>query len=200
MIRCGAHRRILICTAEFATRGRNFKEPESAALIGDGAAAAWVEAMDDPAGIEHYAMETWPEGAEYAEVRGGGVMRPPNELTTRPEDNLFHMEGNHLLRAVLPKLRPFVKKFLGDCGCKLEDIDLIVPHQASASGMSVLSRLGFPETKIVNILSDYGNCVAASIPMALSIANHQGRIQHGDRILLLGTAAGLSIGAALIRW
>ncbi len=66
--------------------------------------------------------------------------------------------------------------------------------------MKLLQRLGIPKEKTVDILADYGNCVAASIPMALSIAAKEGRIQSGDRILLLGTASGLSIGAALIQW
>ena len=66
--------------------------------------------------------------------------------------------------------------------------------------MQLLRRQGIPEEKLVDILSGYGNCVAASIPMALSIAHKQGRIQSGDNVLLLGTASGLSIGAALVRW
>ena len=196
----GSYRQVLICSSEFGTRGRNFNEPESAALIGDAAAVALVGQTNEEFGILHYAMETWPEGAELAEVRGAGVMYPPNDKCTNEEDNLFHMQGGRMLRFIVPKLQRFMTCFLADCGLTLNDIDLIVPHQTSASGMRVLDRLGFPKSKVVNILADYGNCVAASIPLALSIAEHSGRIKQGDQVLLIGTAAGLSIGAALIRW
>jgi len=200
LVRDGSHRRVLICSSEFGTHGRNFKEPESAALIGDAAAVALIGITSDASGILHYAMETWPEGAELAEVRGMGVMRPPNDKRTNDEDNLFHMQGDRMLRFIVPKLQRFISSFLADCRLTLNDIDLVVPHQTSAAGMRVLDRLGFPKHKVVNILADYGNCVAASIPMALSIAEHAGRIKRGDQVLLIGTAAGLSIGAALIRW
>lgn len=86
----GTHERVLICTSEFGTRGRNFAEPEAACLIGDGAAAAMVCGRDSEPGILHNAMQTFPSGAKLAEVRGGGVMRPPSETSTEPQDNLFH--------------------------------------------------------------------------------------------------------------
>ena len=66
--------------------------------------------------------------------------------------------------------------------------------------MQIVEKLGFSREKTVNVLSDYGNCVAASIPLALSIANQTGRINTGDKVLLLGTAAGMSIGAGLLQW
>ena len=53
---------------------------------------------------------------------------------------------------------------------------------------------------MVNIIADYGNCIAASTPMALHAAAAAGRLNRGDRILLLGTGAGLSVGAVVLRW
>lgn len=200
LIRDGAYESILICSSEFGTRGRNFEQPESAALIGDGAGVALVQACSEPAGIEHFKMQTWPEASALAEVRGGGVMRPPSAPFTTDADNLFSMDGEKLLRFVMPRLRRFMKRFLQECSLSLDDIDLVVPHQTSASGMKALDRLGIPKEKVVNVLADYGNCVAASLPLALSIAHQRGRVQRGDRVLLLGTAAGLSIGAAILRW
>lgn len=198
LMEAGYHQRVLICTAEFGTPGRNFEEPESAALIGDAAAAMLLEARGSSRGIQHFAMATWPEGAELAEVRGGGVFCPPHKATAA--DNLFHMQGENLLRFVLPRLTRFLKRFCQDAAIELSDIDLVVPHQASAAGLKMLERLGIPERKIVNIMAEYGNCGAASIPMALAIAEKQSRIQRGDRVLLLGTAAGVSVGAALLQW
>ena len=155
---------------------------------------------EEQVGIKHFAMETWPEAAELAEFRGGGFMRAPLNPVTTDSDNQFHMEGKALLRFVAPKLVRFVKRFLGDCDLELSDIDLLVPHQASGSFMKLLKRLGVSEDKTVNILYEDVNCVAASFPMALSVAQKEGRIKPGDNVLLLGTASGLSIGAAMIKW
>ncbi|MEZ6053111.1 MAG: 3-oxoacyl-[acyl-carrier-protein] synthase III C-terminal domain-containing protein [Planctomycetaceae bacterium] len=201
LIGSGDFRRILICCAELASRGRNFEEPESAALLGDGAAAVMVEATDDRgAGFDAYRMQTWSEGVELTGVRGGGTWRPPDAPDVTPADHLFHMDGEALLRLTVPHLRRFLDDFLREAGITASDIDLVVPHQPSGPGLRLLTRWGFPEDRVVNIIADYGNCVAASMPMALAVADTEGRIKRGDRILFLGTAAGVSIGAGLFRW
>lgn len=201
MLAAGSYRRILLCTAELASRGRNFREPESAALLGDGAAAMIVEAAGTGGvGFEHFAMQTWSDGVELAEVRGGGIWRRPDDRRTTDDDHLFHMEGERLLRNVAPKLRRFLKTFFAQAKVDADQVALVVPHQPSGPGLQMLSRLGFAPDRVVNIVADYGNCVAASIPMALAIAQRDGRLHRGDRLLLLGTAAGVSIGGALLRW
>ena len=200
LVNQGPYKRVLICSSEFPSRGRNFEQPESAALLGDGCAAAIVERGADVGMIEHFQMKTWPEAADYAAVRGGGVMKKPCDPATKHVDHVFDMKGERLLRFALPRLRKFIREFLRDARLSIDDIAAIVPHQASLSGMRILPKLGLPETRIVNILETYGNCVAASIPMALSVGAKTGRFQRGDRVMLLGTAAGMSIGAAIIRW
>lgn len=202
LLAAGTFRRILLCTAELASRGRNFAEPESAALLGDGAAAVVVEASgpENRSQLQHFSMQTWSDGVEMAEVRGGGIWRSPGDPRTQPDDHLFHMEGERLLRSVAPKLRRFLKTFYQDAGISPNDIDLVIPHQPSGPALQMLSRLGFCESQVVNIVADYGNCVAASIPMALAIAQREQRLKRGDKVLMLGTAAGVSVGAALLTW
>ncbi|MGZ0166925.1 MAG: 3-oxoacyl-ACP synthase III family protein [Planctomycetales bacterium] len=194
--------RILICSAELSSLGRNFDEPESAALMGDGAAAAMITAATpgDGSGFEAYRMQTWSDGADLTGVRGGGTLVHPNDPDSTATDHLFHMNGDALLRMTVPRLRRFLDAFLDDANITTDDIDLVIPHQASGPGMRLLTRWGFPEDRVVNIIADYGNCVAASMPMALAIARQQGRLSPGDRVLFLGTAAGISIGAGLFRW
>lgn len=198
----GAYRRVLIVSVDFGTRGRNWAEPESAALLGDGAAAAVVEAT--PAGeasaILSWRMATWPEGADFTEVRGAGLRRHPNDPTTRPEDNLFHMHGPAVYRLALQHVPALIREAIADAGLSSEDIDVVVPHQASGPGLALLARLGFPPERVVDIVSEYGNCVAASLPMALAIAGSDGRLRRGQHVLLCGTGAGLGVAAAVLRW
>lgn len=198
----GTYSRILICVAELGSQGRDFQEPESAALLGDGAAAVLVERAVSPgdSGFEAYRMQTWSEGADLTGVRGGGLMSPYSHAARALQDQLFHMDGDSLLKLTVPRLRRFLSDFLRDLGVSPDDIDLVVPHQPSGPGLGLLSRWGFREDRIMNIIANYGNCVAASMPMALAMADEEQRLRAGDRVLFVGTSAGVSIGAALFRW
>ncbi len=66
--------------------------------------------------------------------------------------------------------------------------------------MRLLQRLGFAEERIINIVGEYGNCVSASMPMALATAMSTRSIEPGQRLLFLGSAAGLSLGGMLWDW
>lgn len=199
LIASGDYQRVLICVGEVASVGRNVAQPESAALLGDGAAAVLVDRSDDPRqGMIAYRMETWSEGAELAAVPGGGVMRCNEQLSR--EDLRFDMDGKALLKFTTPRLLRFLNRFFDEAGITPDEVDLVVPHQTSNAGMRLLSRIGFGEERVVNLLADYGNCVAASLPMALAAASRDGRLVPGSMALLLGTAAGVSIGATLFRW
>lgn len=200
LIRCGVHTRVLIVTAEIPTLSRNMSHPESAALFGDAAAAVMLEATGEDRGVLHWKTKTWPQFAELAQVKGGGLLRHPRFPETVDDDYSFEMEGELLLRKVMPRLKRFLAEFFEESGLEPSDIDLLVPHQASAAGMKMLQHLGFQKNGIVDILSDYGNCVSASLPMALAIANNTNRIARGDHVLMLGSAAGLSLGAVVLKW
>ena len=90
----------------------------------------------------------------------------------------------------------FLEGFLDRIGWPISSIEVLVPHQASGHGVqSISSRLGFTSEQVIFNLPTRGNCVAASIPLALTEAVEAGRVQRGDRVLLAGTAAGLTLGA-----
>jgi len=202
LIAAGAYRRVLVVSAEAGSFARNMCQPESAALIGDGAAAAVLEPTPEEEASElvGWRMSTWPKGAELTEVRGGGQRHYPDHLGTRPEDHLFSMDGPGVYRMARPRVYSLVRELLADLGLTVGDIDWVVPHQASGPGLELLPRIGFANDQIVNIVAKYGNCIAASVPMALASLAASGRLQRGDRVLLLGTGAGLSVAGAVLRW
>jgi 3-oxoacyl-[acyl-carrier-protein] synthase-3 len=202
MIAAGTYHRILIVSSETGTPWRNMKEPESAALFGDGAAAAVVEATPDgeESAILGWKMMTWPDGANLTEFRGAGTRHPPGYPETTPEDNLFHMEGPRVFRIARQRLAVVLKELSYETGLTIKDIDHVIPHQASGPALASAPAYGIDADKLVNIIADYGNCIAASIPMALAVALDDDRIRRGDLLLLGGTGAGLSIGFLLMRW
>jgi 3-oxoacyl-[acyl-carrier-protein] synthase-3 len=202
LVAAGTYRRVLVVSAELGSNCRNVAEPESAALLGDGAAAAVLEAtpMGEGSELVGFRMGTWPKGAALTEVRGFGQRRNPNDARTRPEDNLFTMDGPSVYKMALRRLPGLVRSLLADCGLGVADVDWLVPHQASGPGLAFFTRLGVPPERTVDIVAEYGNCVAASIPMALAHLAASGRLRRGQRVLLLGTGAGFSVAGAVLRW
>jgi 3-oxoacyl-[acyl-carrier-protein] synthase-3 len=79
-------------------------------------------------------------------------------------------------------------------------VDVIIPHQASGPMLDLFPKFGFSDHKVVKIIGAYGNCIAASLPMALHTAVETGRLRRGQTALLFGTGAGLSIGAAVLKY
>ena len=80
------------------------------------------------------------------------------------------------------------------------DIDMLIPHQASGRGVTAYSKFGgFEENKVMNIVDKTGNCVSASLPLALVMAYEKDLINKNSLIFLVGTGAGLSIASCLIR-
>ena len=116
-----------------------------------------------------------------------------------PTRFLFNMDGPRVYKQAARHLRPFVDRLFADTGLHLSDMDLVIPHQASAPALELVRRrLELPRDKWMTIVQDFGNCVAASIPMALHQAIRQERLQRGQRVLLLGTGAGISVGGAVL--
>ena len=202
LVHVDAYRRILVVSSEWASRGRNFAEPESASLFGDAAAAAVVEPTPpgESSEILGFQMTTFPKGAKLTEVRGGGMRRHMNDPATLPEDNLFHMDGPAVFKMAIPKVRAVFDKLWAQTGVQPKDIKVLVTHQSSGPGVDALQRWGFTSQQIIKRVHEEGNCVAASIPATLAYAVSEGLIERGDLVCLCGTGAGLSLVAMLLRW
>ncbi len=206
LLASGRHQRIAIVCAEIASKGLNWAEPEAAALMGDGAAAVILSgALNDdgrPALIAS-ALETWPEGANLTEIRGGGTFLPAtlHEPGVNTADFQFHMDGPGVFRLASERMEAFVAAMIGNASDRWAAIDLVIPHQASPMALRHLRRrLGIPAEKLMEIGNDHGNIIAASLPMALHEAIRQDRLRRGQTALFLGTSAGFSLGAALLRY
>ena len=200
-IQSKSYNNILIVSSDRGTRGRNFDEPESAALLGDAAAAFYLESTNEKRkGLIDYDMSSWPEGANLTEVRGGGTNLHPQDAKTISSDNLFSMNGPEVFRFTLPKVYDMIVEILKRNDFSNSDINLVIPHQASGKGVKAYYKFGgFTEKQVMDIVGKTGNCVAASIPLALAIAFEKGLVSKDSIILLVGTGAGLSIASAIIR-
>ena len=198
LIAAGQYKNILIFSSEIASPSLNPLEPESASLFGDAAAAIVLTASEDSSLIGAK-FQTFSGGSHLTQLLGGGTLHRPQFTHNRPELNLFHMDGPAIFRHAARTMPPFLEAFLQSIGWEISSIDALVPHQASGHGVqSISSRLGFAPEQVVFNLPLRGNCIAASIPLALTEAFEASRIKRGDRILLAGTAAGLTLGAVAL--
>ena len=198
LLSSGDAERVLICSSEKTSQSLNPKEFESAGLFGDAAAAVVLVRTppDETSTIESTRFETYSSGAHLTTVLGGGTLHHPNDPATKFEHNFFHMDGPGILRFGAERYDQFLPVFLAEAGRTTNDFDFVVPHQASRAALHLLiARYGFREEQVLNSIASRGNCIAASIPLVLTEAVESNRIRRGHRLLLTGTAAGLSLGA-----
>tara|TARA_B110000438_G_scaffold287046_1_gene318919 strand:+ start:123 stop:1088 length:966 start_codon:yes stop_codon:yes gene_type:complete len=203
LISTNIYKKILIISSDRGTRGRNFNEPESASLLGDGAAAVLLEPSkkDEKSELLFYDMKTWPSGAHLTEVRGGGTNKHPQDLDTTYADNLFTMDGPGVYKIARKQVYKMVMKSLKYTRLFQRDIDWVIPHQASGKAVEAYVSIGrFSKEKVISTISSFGNCVAASLPMALAITIKENKIKRGQNIMLIGTGAGLSAACAILKY
>jgi 3-oxoacyl-[acyl-carrier-protein] synthase III len=167
-------------------------------------AAVVIERDDNPSGSKILAsnLATYIEGTHMAEVKGGGTKLHPREYReTNKTDFLFHMEGEKMFRLSMKYVPGFFAALLKAANCKLDDIKMIIPHQASLTAMKLIQRkLCIPDERFMITIQEYGNTIASSIPLALHDAISQGRVKRGDLVLLFGTSAGLSVGGLVLEY
>lgn len=196
-------RTVAIVSSEIASRGINYDQPESASLFGDGAAAVIVTRTPDDERSSMLAshMETYEQGAHLTEIRGGGARMHATTYTPESEKEfLFDMDGRGVFRMTAHHIHAFMDKLFAN-RMTFDDVDVVVPHQASGLAMAHMQRkLNIPDHKFINVIARYGNMIAASIPLALHVAIEQGKIQRGQRVMLIGTSAGLSIGGVVFEY
>ncbi|WP_226665510.1 beta-ketoacyl-ACP synthase III [Metabacillus litoralis] len=202
LIDAGKYRNVLIISAEISSVGLDWKQKESSILFGDGAVAVVLTKSTNKAGIIASHMETYSEGAHLSEIRGGGTkIHPRNYNENTAGDFLFNMNGRAIFKLSYKYLPSFLDRLFENTNLSISEMNLVIPHQASASAMKIIrKKLGVPEDRFMSIIENYGNMIAASIPMALYEAVEQKRIQTGDYVLLLGTSAGLSIGGMILEY
>ncbi len=204
-IRAGAYRCILVVGAEVQSTGLDLSTAgrDMAVLFGDGAGAVLVEPSDGERGLESwvlhgegaYAKELWAE-APSSLVAGRVTPKMIDEGRLFPQ-----MSGRQVFKHATTRFPEVIREALEKAGCKLEDVALVIPHQANQRiSDAVAGRLGVPKEKVYQNIQRYGNTTAASIPIALAEARQLGRIHPGDVVVLAAFGAGFAWGAAVLRW
>ncbi len=203
LVDSGRFKRVLILSGDTASAALNPRQQESFELFSDGAAACVLTASEEgeTSAVLYSRQETWSEGAHDTEIRGGGGLQPVFDMDgENREDYYFDMKGHRILKLCAKRLPDFVERCFKEARVTREELQLVVPHQASRALGIIMPRLGFSKGKYIDRVEKYGNMVSASVPFALCEAVEMGQVKRGDLILLIGTAAGLTVNFLLIRF
>jgi 3-oxoacyl-[acyl-carrier-protein] synthase-3 len=199
----GRFKRAVIVASDIASAGLDLKDPQTASIFGDGAAAICVEKAGDAGGpgLLSRCFETYGEGKDLATLRAGGTrIRVEDGYEALVDGSRFRMDAFGIFKAAARTLPRMIDQVLGEAGLNRETVDLVVCHQASHPGLEHVRRLmGGDPDRVVDCFGRLGNQIAASLPNALVEAHASGRVKPGGSVLLLGTAAGISAAAMVLR-
>ncbi|RMF14803.1 MAG: ketoacyl-ACP synthase III [Candidatus Dadabacteria bacterium] len=203
-IRAGMARRILLVGAEVHSTGLDISTRGRAVTVifGDGAGAACIEASPEP-GILATRLHAQGEFAGCLMTEAPASRHWPRiDAQMIAEGRHFpHMEGPTVFKHAVRRLPEVAAEVLEAANVSLDDIDIVVPHQANLRINQFVARaLKLDESRVVNNIQRYGNTTAASIPIALHEARQDGRIAPGSTVLFLGFGAGFTWGGAVCRF
>ena len=195
---------ILVYASDIASVGLDWNHIESAGIFGDGAAAYIIGcANSNEQGVIASKFETYSQGIDYCQIKGAGTLNHPSKLPTNHASARcnFEMDGKSVYRLAAKVMPAFMKDLMGSCNLSIDDIDWFVPHQASSLSLkNMRKKFSIPREKFIEIYQNRGNQIAASIPAALDHLLKQYQVNRGDKIMLLGTSAGMSIGAIILQY
>jgi 3-oxoacyl-[acyl-carrier-protein] synthase-3 len=200
MIEAGRLRTVLVVGAEILTRLVDFTDRNTCVLFGDGAGAIVLRASEEP-GILSVHLGADGTGADLLAIPAGGIAKPLTAESVAHGDQYIHMNGREVFKFAVRTIPRVTKQALSESGLGLSDVDWLVPHQANQRITDTVGEsLGIPHEHVVSSIENTGNTSAASIPIALDTLLASGRLKKGDVLALVGFGAGLTYGAAIVRW
>jgi len=205
-IRAQSFRRILLVAAEVQSANLDYSDAgrDMAVLFGDGAGAVVLEAYDgEDRGIlsthlfadGRFVSDLWMEKPSPKD-------RPIFREDFVREGRYFpRMDGRSVFKIACEKMPEAVRVALVHNRLRIEDIDILIPHQANERITQMVAKnLGLPPEKVISNISRYGNTTAASIPIALAEACQEGKIKPGSLVVLTAFGSGYTWASAVIRW
>ncbi|MBN8977238.1 MAG: beta-ketoacyl-ACP synthase III [Xanthobacteraceae bacterium] len=197
-LRSGAFKRALVIGAETFSRILDWTDRGTCVLFGDGAGAVVLEAQEQPGSSSDRGVLTThlrSDGRHKAKLFVDG-----GPSTTQTVGHL-RMEGREVFKHAVGMITDVIVDAFNATGTTADDIDWFVPHQANKRIIDASAhKLHIAPQKVVLTVDRHGNTSAASIPLALDAAVHDGRIKRGDLVLLEAMGGGFTWGSALLRW
>ncbi|MBS0663999.1 MAG: ketoacyl-ACP synthase III [Verrucomicrobia bacterium] len=202
MLASGRYRHALVIGAEKLSAITNWKDRTTCVLFGDGAGAVVLGVSHEPGvGLLGTKLGAYGDSADLLCIPRGGSSNPATAESIAAGDHFIQMKGKEVFKIAVRAMEEAARDILEQQGLHADQIALVIPHQANLRIIESISQyLELPMERFYVNLERYGNTSSASIPIALDEARRAGRIKRGDITLLVAFGAGLTYGAALVRW
>ncbi|MGH8178900.1 MAG: ketoacyl-ACP synthase III [Steroidobacter sp.] len=199
MVRTGVVRNAVVIGVEVITPYMDWSNRNVAVLFGDGAAAVVIQASDEPLGVLSEKLGCYADARQTLRVRGMGAIYTNAGLQLG--DTHWDFEGQEIFKRAVHGMSLAAQGALERAGLSIDDIDLVVPHQANLRIIeSVAKRVGAPMDRVFVTVQRYGNMSSATVPVALVEAIEEGRVKPGALLITPAFGAGLTWCAHVIRW
>jgi 3-oxoacyl-[acyl-carrier-protein] synthase-3 len=194
MLASGLSRRALVIGGDVLSKILDWDDRSTLVLFGDGAGAVVLEPVSR-GGFLGFELGADGGGGQHLWLPGSGSRHFDD-----PEAYV-KMNGREVFKFATRIMVYSAEEILAECGKTVEDVDVYVPHQANKRIIDyAVAKLGIPYEKTVVNVDRYGNTSSGSIPLALTDAREEGRLQDGTLVLMTGMGAGLTWGSALMEW
>ncbi len=191
----------LVIGAEILSGVTDWDDRSTCVLLGDGAGAVVLKSDETRKGLMSFSLGADGGSWELLHIPGGGSKTPLTPQGIEEKMNCIKMKGNELFKIAVRVLVESAASALEKAGLSVDDVDLLIPHQANMRIINaVVKRLGIDESRVYTNLRLYGNTSAASIPLALDEAVREGRLKEGDIAVLDAFGGGLTWGACVLQW
>jgi 3-oxoacyl-[acyl-carrier-protein] synthase III len=201
MIRTEQIKYALVIGAEVLTKYVDYTDRSTCVIFGDGAGAAVLGPVSEDKGILATKIRSDGRYEEQLYAPGGGTKLGTSHQTIDDGQHFFKMKGNELFKVAVRSMADISAEMLEKAGYSVEDVDLVIPHQANQRITdAVASRLGVPEEKVYSNIAEHGNTSSASIPIALDECIEAGKIKEGSLVLLTAFGGGVTWGGTLMRF
>lgn len=197
LVRAGAADTVLLVGVERLSWITDYSDRSTCILFGDGAGAVVIQASEAPAGVMGSALGVDGTMAEILCVPNDGVIRPGSATP----DSKIVMSGSDVFRQAVTAMAQASESVVSQAGWGLDDIDLLVPHQANQRIIDATARrLRLEPARVFLNIHAYGNTSAATIPIALTEALEAGRVPPRANLVFAAFGGGLTWGAAAVRF
>lgn len=187
----------LVIGAENLSKIIDWSDRGTCILFGDGAGAALIRRSEQGKRIWHFAQSKG-DPKRVLDIPGKTLSDVPC-VNVEESYRYLHMDGREVFRFAVGAMEESIHRVLGKSPYALEDVDLIIPHQANIRILASVARhMKLPMERFYVNLDRFGNTSAASVPIALSQASEEGRLHEGMKLLLVGFGGGLTYAASLI--
>lgn len=199
-VESGMSKYVLVIGAETLSKITDFTDRNTCVLFADGAGAAIVGPVET-GGIVAVDLGANGTGGKFLSQPAGGSRMPATHETVENRLHYIKMDGSEVFKFAVRIMAKSSKAVIEKAGWEVEDLDYLIPHQANIRIInSAGKKLKLPNDKVHVNLDKYGNTSAGSVPIALDEAMRSGKINPGDKVVLVAFGGGLTWGALAVEF